>query len=99
MTEHFLSSEANFSPCGPLASVQHPLGVAVSQEPDTYFRLLTRNGCFRWKLLLCSLEVTESCLFIYHKPPVVQDILSCLTFYVSLKVEAVLDFRSLGLVC
>lgn len=63
------------------------------------FRLLTRNGCFRWKLLLCSLEVTESCLFIYHKPPVVQDILSCLTFYVSLKVEAVLDFRSLGLVC
>lgn len=63
------------------------------------FRLLTRNGCFRWKLLLCSLEVTESCLFIYYKPPVVQDILSCLTFYVSLKVEAVLDFRSLGLVC
>lgn len=33
MTEHFLSSEANFSPCGLLASVQHPLGVAVSQVP------------------------------------------------------------------
>lgn len=86
MTKHFSSSEASFGPRGLLALVQHPLGVAVFQEPclipilgfSRETDVSDGNYCALWKW--------QSCSFIHHKPPVVRGILSCLTFSVFLKV-------------
>ena len=65
--KYFSSSEASFSPCVLLALVQLPLGVGVVQEP-----------CLP-PILGFSPETDVSdgddYSFIYHKPPVVRDIL------------------------